>query len=210
MDLLLQPPYVPSFAGFTLTFGVSATVKAEGEKNAQHFKRHFSSIWNSLIGAASVEQQRVPFFIGTALTFSFVRETFLWEKSTTAIDKANNYTGSNLEIWTWVKQFGSSALWISFVHRLTCVRKSLAYLERKAPVCAETALAFDSLTSKMKMKMKINTSTTEQWPSAYQWEEEPYEREEISPFFMATNFTLCFATVAFLGVASSFPVGKIK
>lgn len=77
MDLLLQPPYVPSFAGFTLTFGVSATVKAEGEKNAQHFKRHFSSIGNSLIVTASVEQQRVPFFIGTALTFSFVRVTFL-------------------------------------------------------------------------------------------------------------------------------------
>lgn len=82
--------------------------EGRGGKNA-HFKRHFSSIWNSLIVAASVKQQRVPFFSGTALTFSFVRETFLWEMSATEIDKANNYRGSNSEIWTRVKQFGSSA-----------------------------------------------------------------------------------------------------
>lgn len=83
--------------------------EGRGGKNAQHFKRHFSSIWNSLIVAASVKQQRVPFFSGTALTFSFVRETFLWEMSATEIDKANNYKSSYLEMWTWVKQFGSSA-----------------------------------------------------------------------------------------------------
>lgn len=63
----------PSFADFTLTFGVSATVEEEEKNNILRFTSYLSS----RVMAAGVKQQRVPFFTGAALTFSFTRETFL-------------------------------------------------------------------------------------------------------------------------------------
>lgn len=65
---------VPSFAGFTLTFGVSTTVKEKGKK---HNVLRFLFYFRSRVMAAGVERQRVPFFSGTTLTFSFTMETFL-------------------------------------------------------------------------------------------------------------------------------------
>lgn len=138
---------LPSFAGFTLTFGVSATVRAEGEKNSQH-----SLLFETLTVAASAQQQqqqqRLPFCSGTALTFPVGTETFLRETSATAIDKASDYRGSNLEVWAWVEPSVTSG-----THRLTRVRKYLTHLQRVVPVCAETALALDSLTSKVRIEM---------------------------------------------------------